>query len=156
AIPQDKIEEQRFKNITKVVTLEELQKSVFTLEGDKAPGPDGFSINFFQKFWEICSDDLLRVVNEFYRTRNLLKELNNTHIVLAPKKMDAKDFKEFRPISLVNAIYRIFTKIIATRLQLIMNDLISRQQSGFIKGRIIQDGVIMVHETIHSMENNKK
>ncbi|KAH9294776.1 hypothetical protein KI387_038364, partial [Taxus chinensis] len=85
------------------------------------------------KFWEICSDDLLRVVNEFYRTGDLLKELNNTHIVLAPKKMDAKDFKDFKPISLVNVIYRIFTKIIATRLQFIMNDLISRQQSGFIK-----------------------
>ncbi|KAH9296249.1 hypothetical protein KI387_039837 [Taxus chinensis] len=58
---------------------------------------------------------------------NLLKELNNTHIVLAPKKMDAKDFKDFRPISLVNTIYKIFTKIITTRLELIMNDLISRQ-----------------------------
>ncbi|KAH9307087.1 hypothetical protein KI387_011491, partial [Taxus chinensis] len=139
AIPQNDIEDQKFRDITKAVTLEELKKAVFSLEGDKAPGPDGFSINFFQKFWEICSEDLLKAVNEFYRSGNLLKELNNTHIVLAPKKMDAKDFKDFRPISLVNAIFRIFTKIIASRLQLIMKDLISRQQSGFIKGRIIQD-----------------
>ncbi|KAH9291109.1 hypothetical protein KI387_044680, partial [Taxus chinensis] len=50
----------------------------------------------------------------------------------------------------------IFTKILTTRMQPILMEIISQQQSGFIQGRIIQDGIIMVHETIHSMDKSKK
>ncbi|KAH9288933.1 hypothetical protein KI387_033050, partial [Taxus chinensis] len=100
SIPNNLLPNERFKSLSKAVTIEELKKYVFSLEGDKALGPDGFSANFFQKCWDICSKDLLKAVNEFYRTGNLIKEINNTHIVLAPKKLDAKHFKDFRPIIL--------------------------------------------------------
>lgn len=50
------------------------------MKGDKAPGPDGFSISFFQKCWDIIEGDLLKVFKEFYYSEEFYDHLNNTFI----------------------------------------------------------------------------
>jgi hypothetical protein len=51
------------------IRLPELEKVVFNMKRGKAPGPDGFLIEFFQEFWEVIKLDLLDVVQESYRNK---------------------------------------------------------------------------------------
>ena len=52
------------RDLLRHIVLEELEKVVFGMKKGKAPGPDGFPIEFFQEFWEIVKFDLLEVVQE--------------------------------------------------------------------------------------------
>ena len=45
---------------------EEVFRAVKELEGDKAPGPDGFSLAFFHHCWGVVERDVLAVFEEFY------------------------------------------------------------------------------------------
>ncbi|XP_059065362.1 uncharacterized protein LOC131857179 [Cryptomeria japonica] len=132
------------------VSLKEVKATVFGLGGEKAPGPDGFQDFFFQFFWDELGEDLLVVVEESRSRGFVLKEFNCTLVALILKKAKPVGMEEFRPISLCNTIYKIITKVAANRLKLILDKLISCEQSCFTPGRNIVDGVIVAHEAIHT------
>lgn len=69
-------------------------------------------------------------------------------ICLIPKKDDPKRAEDFRPISLLNGIQKIVSKVLASRLECIMSDLIFPSQSAFLKGRNITDAYAAVPELI--------
>ena len=63
----------------------EVKQALFSLLADKGLGPDGFPTFFFSVYWEVVKQDVVKAVQEFFRARNLLKELNSTFLVLIPK-----------------------------------------------------------------------
>ena len=65
---------------------EEILRVVKELEGDKAPGPDGFSMAFYHHCWRVVESDVLAVFEEFYQHSKFEKSLNATFIALIPKK----------------------------------------------------------------------
>ena len=66
------------------------------LNGDKAPGPDGYKMVFWQFSWDIVKDDIMRMLEEFFETEKFVKNLKTTFLVLVPKKGGAEDFKDFK------------------------------------------------------------
>ncbi len=56
----------RDDNLTTPLSIEEVKKATFHMNGDKAPGPDGFSMAFCQKFWEVIKTDLLKIFEDLY------------------------------------------------------------------------------------------
>lgn len=93
--------------------------------------------------------DIWAVVEEFRKKRKTLKSLNNTNIMLIPKKVDLTSFVVLWLISLCNMIYWIISKVISNRLKLILSKLISPKKSIFIHGRQISSGIIISHEVLH-------
>ena len=73
---------------------------------------------------------------------------------LIPKEPDAVVMKKFRPISLLNCIFKLFSKVLANRIGLVMNRITSPNQSAFIKGRYILESVVTAHEVIHSVHSS--
>ena len=67
--------------------------------------------------------------------------LNSTFISLIPKTMDPSTFADFRPIALCNLIYKISSKIIVNRLKVTLEQHISMEQYGFLKGQSIHDAI---------------
>ena len=53
---------------------------------------------------------------DFFETGKFVRSLNTTFIVLVPKKSGAGDLKDFRPISLVNSLYKLISKVLANKL----------------------------------------
>ena len=98
------------------ITLEELRGSVFSMSVHSAPGPDGFSGKFFHCAWDIIKMDLLTAVNYFIQGGQIPRSVNATLLTLIPKKDNPSSFSEFRPISLCNFLYKMFTKLLASRL----------------------------------------
>jgi hypothetical protein len=75
------------------------------------------------------------MVDEFYRTNLLPMGINSTFVTLILKIKGANKLLDFRPISLVGSLYKMFSKILATRLKHVMAEVISEHQNAFIKGR---------------------
>jgi hypothetical protein len=94
----------------------------------------------------------------FFRARHdqHLQHLNSAHIVLIPKKSDATCIADYRPINLTHSIVKLFSKCLARRLALELNDLISRAQSVFIKRRSIQDNFLYTQNLIRALHRGKQ
>ena len=87
--------------LDKDFTEEEVFEAVKHMNGDKAPGPDGFSLAFFQACWTTLKADLMQVFHQFHEHGTFEKSINATFIALIPKKPGAMEMKDFRPISLI-------------------------------------------------------
>ena len=81
--------------------------------------------------------------------------LNHTFISLIPKVKNPELVSEFRPISLSNVLYKIFSKVLANRLKKFLPTLITEHQSAFTKSCLISDNVLVAFESLHSMQNHK-
>lgn len=57
------------------------------MDKDKALGPNGFSMAFFQACWDIAGEDIMEFFHEFPSFLKFEKSLNATFIVLIPKKV---------------------------------------------------------------------
>ena len=77
------------------------------MNGDKSLGPDGFSMAFFQTCWQVIKEDLMAVFSDFHERGMFEKSLNATFLTLIPKKSDALEVCDYRPVSLVGGVYRI-------------------------------------------------
>ncbi|RVX01885.1 Transposon TX1 uncharacterized 149 kDa protein [Vitis vinifera] len=124
----------------------EIYAALMGMNGDKAPGPDGFTVAFWQSCWEIVKEDVLDMFKEFYDHNSFIKSLNHTFLVLIPKKGGAEDLGDYRPISLLGGLYKLLAKVLANRLKKIIDKVISSDQNAFIKGRQILDGSLIANE----------
>ncbi|RVX23099.1 Transposon TX1 uncharacterized 149 kDa protein [Vitis vinifera] len=129
----------------------EIYAALMGMNGDKAPGPDGFTVAFWQNCWEIVKEDVLDMFKEFYDQNSFIKSLNHTFLVLIPKKGGAEDLGDYRPISLLGGLYKLLAKVLANRLKKIIDKVISPDQNAFIKGRQILDGSLIANEVMHKM-----
>jgi hypothetical protein len=135
---------------------EEVRVALFSSYADGAPGPDGLPFLFYQVFWDTVKADLLNLVNSFENNNLNLERINYALITLIPKEPDAKILKKFRPISLLNCSFKLFSKLLNNRLMNVANRLIATNQTAFIKGRYILESVVAAHEIIHEINNQKE
>ena len=75
---------------------EEIRKAEFSLALDKSPGPDGFPFSFYQRFWGVIKNDVLKLFQQFYNHSANMGRLNYSFIALIPKKSGECSVKDFR------------------------------------------------------------
>ena len=114
---------------------EEVVGVINDFNGDKAPGPDGFFVAFFQSCYGVLKTEIMVVFHNFHTQAVFEKSLNASFLALIPKKVDAVEVKDFQPISLVGGIYKIISKVLANQLHRVAHGLISDSQNAFVKGR---------------------
>jgi hypothetical protein len=82
---------------------------------------------------DLVKSDLLVLFDDFHRDKLDLYRLNFALITIIPKDNDARTMNKFRPISLLNYSYKIFTKVLTNRIGLVADTLIASNQTAFIK-----------------------
>ena len=88
---------------------------------------------------------------EFHERGGFVKSLNATFLVLVPKKGEAEDLKDFRPISLVGSLYKLLANVLANRIKKVMGKVISESQNAFVEGgRQILDAFLIANEAVDS------
>jgi hypothetical protein len=129
-------------------TQDEVSKAVLSLPSNKAPGPDGFTGKFYKSCWHIIKEDILAAATAVWNRKWVnLDLLNSAYILLLPKKDDVYQVEDFWPISLVHSFAKLITKLLANRLASHLDNMVSQNQSAFIKGRSILDNFMLVQQT---------
>eukprot|EP00253_Pinus_taeda_P030029 PITA_30029 len=141
--------------LTREVTLDELEGTLKWLKKDKILGSDGWIVEFCIVFFDIIGTNLLRIIEDCRRRRRMSEGLNSTFIALISKADKPSIFDDFRPISLCNCIYKINAKIIANRLRPILSLHIYPEQFSFLQKRQIHEAVGIAQELLHTVQLKK-
>jgi hypothetical protein len=124
---------------------EELDGLVKDMKTNTAPGPDGLPVIFYKTFWPLVKQGILHILNDFVLGRIDIVRLNFGILSLIPKVQGADQITQYKPIALINVIFKIVAKAYAARLDLVANIIISSNQTTFIKGKNILDGPLALH-----------
>jgi len=128
---------QIFQDLEIPFSDEEINDVVKNLPSDKSLGLDGFNNEFLKSCWDIIGHDVRQLIHAFHAGSVDIESINSSFITLIPKKEVPRCPNDFRPISLLNGVLKIITKLLANRLQKIILQLIHINQYGFLKGRVI-------------------
>ncbi|KAL0445014.1 UNVERIFIED_CONTAM: LINE-1 retrotransposable element O protein [Sesamum latifolium] len=134
------------QSLEEPVTKGEIERALFSMEDDKAPGPDGYSAIFFKKAWAMVGPEVIAAVQEFFTLGRLLKQLNTTLLCLIPKVEMSHGVGDFRPIACCNVFYKIITKILVARMSAYMGKLVSNNQNAFVPRRCISENIMIAQE----------
>ncbi|KAG7558509.1 Reverse transcriptase domain [Arabidopsis thaliana x Arabidopsis arenosa] len=137
-----------------IPSAEEIKVACFSIHPDKAPGPDGFSASFYQSNWDTVKEQVTLEIQNFFSSGVLPYNINNTHVRLIPKIKSPKKMTDYRPIALCSVYYKIIAKLLTKRLQPILSELISENQSAFVPQRAIADNVLITHEVLHYLHTS--
>uniref|UniRef100_A0A1U7V1A2 Uncharacterized protein LOC104212559 n=1 Tax=Nicotiana sylvestris TaxID=4096 RepID=A0A1U7V1A2_NICSY len=127
---------------------DEVRDAINSCAPDKSPGPDGFTMAFFQKSWDTIKHDVLAAINHFHQNCHMVKSFNASFIALIPKRKGAIELRDYRPISLIGIIYKIVATVLAERLKGVIGKLVSGHQNASIKGRQITDATLIANEVL--------
>ena len=131
------------------ITYEELKIALKNMKNSKSPGNDGFTAEFFKFFWVDLGEYILKSINYAYRHGLLSVTQTQGIITCLPKPNKARNIlKNWRPISLLNVIYKMMSAAIANRLKTVLSKLVNQDQKGFITGRYIGENIRLVYDVL--------
>ena len=125
------------------LSLNELTTAVKSTANGKTPGLDGLPKEFYSTFWDVLGPVLLDVLNASLRNGRLPTSCRQGVLCLLHKKGDPTLLKNKRPLTMITADTKILAKALALRLDRVIHDLVHPDQTGFIKGRVIHDNVLL-------------
>lgn len=141
--------------LTAEFTEEEIKSVIWSIDSNGSPGPDGFTFGFYKNNWDTIKGDIMKMMQDFHANGKPVKGFNPSFICLVPKKNDPKRIEDFRPISLIGSAYKIIAKTLAVRLSKVVDSLVAENQTAFIKGRQIMDGILILNEAIDEAKRKK-
>jgi hypothetical protein len=138
------------------ITLEEASSVLKNMSNGKSPGTDGMTVDFFKFFWRQLRVFVVRSLNEGFDKGQMSITQREGIIVCLPKGDKPREYlKNWRPISLLNVVYKIGSSCIANRIKSVLPQLISADQTGFVPGRYIGDNLRLIYDITHHLKENQ-
>ena len=142
------------ENLIRPISVEELNLAISKLKAGKSPGSDGFTTEWYKSLKTQLSPLLLNAFNWTIQKGEIPPSWREAIISVIPKEdKDRQECSNYRPVSVLNLDYKLFTSILARRLDKILPDLIHLDQTGFIRQRQTLDNI---RRTLHILDQTNK
>jgi exonuclease III len=138
------------------LTMEEVAEATKQLPAGKSPGVDSIPAEFYHVMWDDIGTDIFNFVHESITQCFLSEELNISKIALLPKSEDRLRIQNYRPISLLNTLYKVVAKVYANRMKPLLHHWILPSQTGFVPNRCILDNIFLAFEAIAWTRENQQ
>jgi len=143
----NKLLDDEITKINESITLEELEKTMTLFGNGKSPGNDGLDYEFYKLFWMKIRNPLKQCYDYSLANGELSTSQRQAVITLLDKRdKDRMFLKNWRPISLLNFDYKLLSKTLSMRMQVILPKLIHPSQAGFVKDRFIGDSIRVLQD----------
>ena len=137
------------KELEGEILYSELGFALKNMKNNKSPGLDGFTVEFFKFFWTDIGHFILQSLNYGYRNGSLSITQKQGVITCIPKQNKSRiNLKNWRPISLLNVIYKLASAVISNRLKKVLDNIINENQKGFIAGRFLGENVRLIYDVL--------
>ena len=143
-IRKDRIIEENENYNTQEITLQELKQIIKKFKRRKAPGPDEIPMEIFKEMDDENLANTLELLNQWWKEEKIPEETLNARVVMIYKKGDTSKYENYRPISLLNSIYKIYTAIIQRRLAEKLDKHLQKTQYGFRKDKSTADAIHLI------------
>jgi ribonuclease HI/exonuclease III len=159
-----KLSPESVADLRKSVTEEEVAEALMASANDKAAGLDGVPTELWkllhQQYRSAKEEERHAFCNIAGTLARVFQDISENGIAagtgfnegwMCPiyKKKEADNIANYRPITVLNSDYKVFTKTIATRLTEVAPSIIHPDQAGFIRGRSIFDQIEQTASTIN-------
>lgn len=142
-----KLTDEQKNDLEGEITNNEILYTLKKMKNNKSPGSDGFTAEFFKFFYNDLVSFIRRSLNQGFQTGELSISQRQGIITCIPKGDKPKQFLgNWRPISLLNVIYKIASGCIAERLKRVLFSIVSEDQTGFISGRYIGENTRLIYD----------
>ena len=150
-----KLTEEEQESLEGEITYKEASETLKNMKNNKTPGSDGFSVEFFKFFWKDLNFFVISSLNYGSEVGQLSVTQKQGIITCLPKGNKSRHFlKNWRPISLLNTVYKIGSGVIASRFKKVLDRLIDFDQTGFISGRYIGENLRLIYDIMQYTEEN--
>jgi hypothetical protein len=151
-----KIPDEAREHLEEHISTEELYQAIQRGKLHKSPGQEEIPLEFYKLKWNTIKTDLLQILNEIYIKSNLTATQKQGKIVCIPKKKQAQQMEDYRPVIIQNTDFKLLTSIISNRLKLMLPDLLPNRQHCGIAGSSIFDAIASIKDAVAYAEEKKK
>ncbi|CAI5458282.1 unnamed protein product [Closterium sp. Yama58-4] len=135
---------------------EEVRKAMSELPRGKAPGAYGLLKEVLEDNWNLLGTAVMDFMKDFERSTRLPSNFSTAVTILLHKKGERTDLGNYRPITVLCAVYKIVAKLLANRMKTVLTQVASENQFGFVPGRRLADVVKVMADTIDAEVTGKE
>lgn len=138
------------------ILVDEVKKAMNSQKLDKSPGPDKIPNTLMRGTVEELSQILTVVFNEILRTGTIPNQWGESDIILIHKKGAKDNIGNYRPISLMSNIYKVFAKVKLDRISKTLDECQPIEQAGFRKDFSTIDHIHTVKQVMQKYKEFRK
>ena len=156
-INHPKLSQEQSLKLEGKLKVEEATKYMKMCRSDASPGSSGFTGGFYKLFWRNLKYFVVNSLNYAFETGNLSVSQKLGVIILLPKpEKDKRYLANWRPISLLNHVYKILSGALAERLKPTLENIIHPDQKGFVSGRFIGECVRNTYDLLEYAKSKNR
>ena len=138
-------------------TRKEVREVIEKLKRRKAPGPDEIPVELLKEMTDTNLDKIVELLTKWWKHEDIREEDLRARVVLIYKKGDTNKFENYRPISLLNALYKIIAAVMQTRISNTLDRHLQtkKKQFGFRKDNSTGDAIHLIRRIIEYGESTR-
>ncbi len=143
------------------ITRDEVETAINEAHEVSAPGPTGQTITLYKLIFQEIPDIFTAAVNQLVFNPELASHtsfqwIKERKVIYIPKKPRPTTPGDYRPLSMLEVLYKIPSRALARRLTTALPDIIGEHQHGFMQGKGIQEPSLLAIHLIQDAQQTKQ